>query len=219
MVGIFLLGGIFSAMFGMASVWGTAEGLNVKQISTFVAAIYVGGMILQYPIGYFSDRMDRRVLIAGTALCGAVVMFAAFIFSPPFWLLLVAGALIGGVANPLYSLLIAYTNDYLDNSDMAAASAGLMFTNGVGAVAGPMVTGWLMGVVGPGGFFLYMGVLCAGIAGYAVWRMTRRAAPSADDTSTYAVLSPTATAVAVEAVLEVAQEEASSDEETRPDAA
>ncbi|MBD3804574.1 MAG: MFS transporter, partial [Thioclava sp.] len=121
MVGIFLLGGIFSAMFGMASVWGTAEGLNVKQISTFVAAIYVGGMILQYPIGYFSDRMDRRVLIAGTALCGAVVMLAAFIFSPPFWLLLVAGALIGGVANPLYSLLIAYTNDYLDNSDMAAA--------------------------------------------------------------------------------------------------
>ncbi|TNF16295.1 MAG: MFS transporter [Rhodobacteraceae bacterium] len=219
MVGIFLLGGIFSAMFGMASVWGTAEGLNVKQISTFVAAIYVGGMILQYPIGYFSDRMDRRVLIAGTALCGAVVMLAAFIFSPPFWLLLVAGALIGGVANPLYSLLIAYTNDYLDNSDMAAASAGLMFTNGVGAVAGPMVTGWLMGVVGPGGFFLYMGVLCAGIAGYAVWRMTRRAAPSADDTSTYAVLSPTATAVAVEAVLEVAQEEASSEEETRPDAA
>ena len=205
MVGIFLLGGVFSAMFGMASVWGTAAGLDVKQISMFVAAIYVGGMVLQYPIGWFSDRMDRRVLISGAALLGAIVTVLIFVFDPPFWALLIAAALIGGVANPLYSLIIAYTNDYLDYSDMAAASAGLMFVNGVGAVTGPIVTGWLMGVLGPNGFFVYIGVLFAGIAGYAGWRMTRREAPS--DTGSYQMLSPTATAVAVEATLEVAQEE------------
>lgn len=208
MVGIFLLGGIFSAMFGMASVWGTEAGLDVKQISAFVAAIYVGGMVLQYPIGWASDRMDRRRVIMGASVAGAVVTLAIFAFNPPFWILLIGAALIGGVANPLYSLLIAYTNDYLEHSDMASASAGLMFVNGVGAVAGPMVTGWLMGVVGPGGFFLYIGILSAAIAGYAGWRMTRREAPSSDDTGSYTVLSPTATAVAVEAVLEVAQEEA-----------
>ncbi|OOY33373.1 MFS transporter [Thioclava sp. F36-6] len=218
MVGIFLLGGIISAMFGMASVWGTAEGLNVKQISAFVAAIYVGGLFLQYPIGWASDRMDRRRVIMGAALVGAVVTFAIFATNPPFWVLLIGAALIGGVANPLYSLLIAYTNDYLDYSDMASASAGLMFINGLGAVAGPLVTGWLMSVMGPGGFFLYIGVLCAGIAGYAAWRMTRREAPSADETGSYTLLSPTATAVAVEARLEVAQEEAEAEAEAEADA-
>lgn len=221
MVGLFLLGGIISAMFGMASVWGTAEGLDVKQISAFVAAIYVGGLVLQYPIGWASDRMDRRRVIMGAALAGAVVTFTIFALNPPFWVLLIGATLIGGVANPLYSLLIAYTNDYLDSSDMAAASAGLMFVNGLGAVAGPMVTGWLMSVMGPGGFFLYIGVLCAAIAGYAVWRMTRREAPSVDETGSYTLLSPTATAVAVEARLEVAQEEAeaANEEEAETEAA
>ncbi|AQS47913.1 MULTISPECIES: MFS transporter [Thioclava] len=221
MVGLFLLGGIISAMFGMASVWGTAEGLDVKQISAFVAAIYVGGLVLQYPIGWASDRMDRRRVIMGAALAGAVVTFTIFALNPPFWVLLIGATLIGGVANPLYSLLIAYTNDYLDSSDMAAASAGLMFVNGLGAVAGPLVTGWLMSVMGPGGFFLYIGVLCAAIAGYAVWRMTRREAPSVDETGSYTLLSPTATAVAVEARLEVAQEEAeaASEEEAETEAA
>lgn len=221
MVGLFLLGGIISAMFGMASVWGTAEGLDVKQISAFVAAIYVGGLVLQYPIGWASDRMDRRRVIMGAALAGAVVTFTIFALNPPFWVLLIGATLIGGVANPLYSLLIAYTNDYLDSSDMAAASAGLMFVNGLGAVAGPLVTGWLMSVMGPGGFFLYIGVLCAAIAGYAVWRMTRREAPSVDETGSYTLLSPTATAVAVEARLEVAQEEAeaANEEEAETEAA
>ena len=208
MIGIFLLGGVFSAMFGMASVWGTAAELSVRQISEFVAAIYIGGMVLQYPIGWASDRMDRRVLIAGSALVGGIVTGAIFLTNPPFWVLLTAATLIGGVANPLYSLLIAYTNDYLDFSDMASASAGLMFVNGLGAVSGPIVTGWLMGLVGPGGFFLYLGVLFVAIAGYAGWRMTRREALSPEDTGAYAVISPTATAVVVEAALEVAQEEA-----------
>ena len=62
-----------------------------------------------------------------------------------FTMLLVAAFLIGGMTNPLYSLLIAYTNDYLEHEDMAAASGGLMFINGLGAIAGPLITGWLMG--------------------------------------------------------------------------
>ena len=51
---------------------------------------------------------------------------------------------VGGVANPIYSVLLAYTNDFLDASDMAAASAGLLFINGVGAMTGPLITGWAM---------------------------------------------------------------------------
>lgn len=205
-VGMFLTGGVFSAIFGMASVWGTRAGLSVPQISVFVASIYVGGLMAQYPIGWISDRMDRRLLILVVAAVGAVAMFAAFALAPPYWLLVLFGAIVGGVANPLYALLVAYTNDYLDNSDMAAASGGLLFVNGVGAMMGPLVTGWLMERVGNGGFFLFTAILFAALAAYAGWRMTRRPALAPEDTGAFAVLSPTATPLAVEAALEAAQD-------------
>ncbi|MGD9918294.1 MAG: MFS transporter [Paenirhodobacter sp.] len=205
-VGMFLMGGTFSALFGMAAVWGTRAGLSVPQISTFVAAIYFGGLVAQYPIGWISDRMDRRLLILIVAAVGAVSMFAAFALAPAFWLLTVLGAVIGGVANPLYALLVAYTNDYVDSSDMAAASGGLLFVNGVGAMTGPIVTGWLMETVGNGGFFLYVALLMTGVMGYAGWRMTRRPALDPADTGAYAVLSPGATTLAVADALEAAQE-------------
>ena len=71
--------------------------------------------------------------------------------------------MLGGIINPLYSLLIAHTNDYLSKEQMPAASAGLIFLNGFGAIFGPLVTGWLMGEVGARGYFLFIGALTNGL--------------------------------------------------------
>jgi len=200
-VGMFLLGAIFSAQFGMAAVWGTQAGLNIRDLSIFVASIYVGGLFLQFPIGWLSDRMDRRKLILWLAGAGAVVLMVPVIIDAPFLLLITIGALMGGISNPLYSLLLAYVNDYLDKPDMASASAGLMFINGLGAISGPIITGWMMGAIGPHGFFLFMAIIFAVLASYAGWRMTqRRTTPEAH--GTYTALSPTASVITVEAAME-----------------
>ncbi|MCR9151030.1 MAG: MFS transporter [Rhodobacteraceae bacterium] len=206
-IGMFLLGGVFSAQFGMAAVWGSEAGLSVRDISIFIAAIYVGGMVLQYPIGWVSDRMDRRQLILALAVAGALTMVLPVVADPGFALLVAVGFALGGVTNPLYSLILAYVNDYLDPSDMPAASAGLVFINGLGAIGGPLITGWMMGQIGPAGFFLFIGVLYVVLAIYAGWRMTQRAAPSPDETSGYAMVMPSASVVAVEAVIEATHEE------------
>lgn len=205
-VGMFLLGGVFSAQFGMSSVWGTQAGLSVRDISIFVAAIYVGGMVFQYPIGWASDRMGRRTLVLGLSALGGVAMIWAAVFDLGFASLLVVAVLMGGISNPLYSLLVAYTNDFLDNADMAAASAGLIFINGLGAITGPLITGWMMARIGPNGYFLFMGILFAVLALYAAWRMTRRRVERSAHPGAFAPLSPTASALAVEAVMEAAQE-------------
>lgn len=207
-IGMFLLGGVFSAQFGMAAVWGSEAGLSVRDISIFIAAIYVGGMLLQYPIGWASDRMDRRQLILALAVAGAATMVVPVLAEPGFTLLVVIGFVLGGVTNPMYSLVLAYVNDYLDPSDMPAASAGLVFINGLGAIGGPLITGWMMAQIGPSGFFLYILVLYVLLAGYAGWRMTQRAAPSPDETGGYAMVMPSASVVAVEAVIEASHEEA-----------
>jgi len=203
-VGMLISGGVFSAMFGMASVWGAFSLLSVAQIALFTSMLYVGGLILQYPVGWFSDRMDRRTIMLGMAATAALVLLVAGLVPLPYWALLIVAAILGGITYPMYSLLIAYTNDFLSKEQMAAASAGLIFLNGVGAIFGPLVTGWLMGVVGARGFFLFMAVLYLIHAGYAAWRMRRRAAPAV--TGGFVGLAPTASNVAAVAVMEAAPE-------------
>ncbi|NDV97820.1 MFS transporter [Salipiger sp. PrR002] len=202
MVGMFLLGGVFASQFGMAAVYGSEAGLSLAQISTFVAAFYVGALVTQYPLGWLSDRMDRRVLVMAVALVGGVAAALAVTLSGHFTVLLAAAFLIGGASNPLYSILIAHTNDFLGTDRMAAASAGLLFINGLGAIAGPLISGYAMQTMGPGGFFMLISALMLGLTGYAGWRMTRRAAPQADDIGAFAAVAPTGSMVAVE----VAQE-------------
>ncbi|MEX0320072.1 MAG: MFS transporter [Ruegeria sp.] len=207
-VGMFLLGGIFSAQFGMAAVYGAQANLTLPQISIFVASFYVGAMLLQYPLGWFSDRMDRRFLILLVGVVGGSGALIGMFFGGQFPMLLVAAFMIGGMSNPLYSLLIAYTNDYLGHEDMAAASGGLVFINGLGAIAGPVITGWLMGdgVFGPSGFFLIIAALLFITAVYAAYRMTQRASVPVDETGMMAPIYPTISPVAVEVAQEVAIE-------------
>lgn len=201
-VGMLLTGGIFAAMFGMASVWGAQSGLSVRQISIFVGAMYVGGLLLQYPIGWLSDRSDRRQLILWLSAFAGVVMLLAGLSDLPFAAHLAVAMVLGGVTNPLYSLLIAYTNDFLSRDEMAAASSGMLFLNGLGAIVGPLVTGWIMTEIGPGGFFLFIAANFVGLAAYALWRMSQRAAPGVS--GTFATVAPTASAIAVGAVMEEA---------------
>ena len=207
-MGMFLLGGVFSSQFGMAAVYGARAGLSLPQISVFVAVFYIGATVLQYPLGWVSDRMDRRLLIMMVAFAGSVGAMIGMVLGGHYLLLLAAAFIIGGLSNPLYSLLIAYTNDYLQPEDMAAASGGLVFINGLGAIAGPLISGWLMSdsVIGPGGFFLLIGVLLFALAAYAVYRATQRPSVRVEDTATYAPMSPASTPIAVEFAQEYAAE-------------
>ena len=210
--GMFLLGGVFSAQFGMSAVYGVAAGLTIAQISLFVSSIYVGALLMQYPIGWFSDRVDRRLVILIVASLGGVMSLVAFSFDQYFGALLVAAFIIGGTSNPLYSLLIAYTNDYLEADDMASASGGLIFINGMGAIAGPLVTGKMMDTFGTQAFFMVIATLMLTLTGYAGYRMTQRSRDGIED-GLYAPVMPSSSPVAVEVASEYYIETAMDEEE------
>ena len=117
--------------------------------------------------------------------------------------------MIGAVANPLYSLLIAHTNDFLDHSDMAAASGGLLFINGLGSMTGPLAHRRADDAVWPGRVLhLYRQRCLALIALYAAYRATQRPSPAVDSTSSYAPVAPQCSPVALELAQEVAIERA-----------
>lgn len=207
-VAAFLLGSVFSSVFGMSAVFGTAQGLSVEEITIFVGTLYAFGMVVQYPLGWLSDRMDRRRLIFLICAAGAAGIVVGLAAGESFVLILVAGALVGGLAAPLWSIVVAHTNDFLDRRDMAAASGGLLFVNGLGAIGGPPVLGWLMENFGAAMFFVFNAVLMGLIAAYALWRMTRRAARKVSETLPFAPLTPQATAVVAEVRREVSEKAA-----------
>ena len=214
-VGIFFLGAVFGAQFGMGPVYATEIGLTPAEISVFIGAIYVGGLVLQYPIGWLSDRMDRRALIAMVTALGAAGCLVALIFAGSFIALVVTALLIGGTSNPLYSLLIAHTNDFLDHEDMASASGGLIVLNGVGAAGTPILVGYLMEGLGPAAFLVFLSGMMAAIAAYAIYRMTVRPAPAVDETSPIAPYSMVSgTQVTAEIAQEIATEQVSAEENT-----
>jgi MFS family permease len=197
----------------MAPVYATEIGLTAAQISIFVGAIFFGGLVLQYPIGWLSDRMDRRALIAFVTAIGAAGCLVALIFSGSFIALVITALLIGGTSNPLYSLLIAHTNDFLEHEDMASASGGLIVLNGIGAAGTPILVGYLMERFGPAAFLIFIAMFMAAIAVYAVYRMTVRPAVAVEETSPitpYSMVS--GTQVAAEIAQEIAAEQILADE-------
>jgi MFS family permease len=212
-VGIFLLGNVYATQSGMGAVFGTQIGLTATQIALFVAMLFAGALLLQYPIGWLSDRMDRRKLIFGAASLGAASCVLGWITGDNMWPLMAASFFAGGVTTPLYALFLAYTNDSLSADDMPAASGGLVFTFGLGAIAGPLVTGWAMQAFGPFAFWLALGATFGAIAFYALYRMTQRAPVPVAETESYLGVLPTASPVAVEAAGAWAAEQAEVDRE------
>ena len=212
-VGIFLLGGVYATQSGMGPVFGTEIGLTAAQVSLFVAMLFAGALVLQYPVGWLSDRVDRRLLIALMAAIGAGFCVAGWALGGDPWLLMGAAFVAGGVTTPLYALFLAYTNDYLPVEDMAAASGGLVFTFGLGAIALPLITGAAMEGFGPFAFWLVLGGTFAAIGLYALWRMTQRPVVPVEETESYLGVLPTTSTVAVEAAGAWAAEQAEAERE------
>ena len=223
-VGMCLMGGVYAGQFGMAAVYATEAGLSVAELAAFASSIFIGGIILQYPIGWLSDRMDRRVLIVACAVLAGVVCLVGLVFGHLYPVLIAVGVLSGGLSQPLYALLIAYTNDYLQPQEMPAASGGLLFVNGLGAIAGPPVIGLVMAQIGPSGFWLVLAAILFATALYGVWRMTQRPSAYAGegdyDAVPYANILPgAASPVAVEAAQELYGEAAGGQAEDQAAAA
>ena len=184
--GAFLIGIAHAALYTMGPVYGTEIGLTVERVSLFIAAALFGGLVLQWPIGWLSDRFDRRRVIVAVAWVATGASFAAGtggVGSYP--LLIVSTALLGGMSMPLYSLCGAHTNDHLTPRQIVAASATLVLVGGFGLMMGPSLAAALMQLTGPAGIFWLLALVHGGIGAYGLYRMMRREPVPLDEQRTY----------------------------------
>jgi MFS family permease len=189
MVASFGSGILMGAVLAGGSIYASANEFTVSQIAQFLSVSIFGGLLMQYPLGKLSDLMDRRTIMTAAVFAGAVSAVTLAVIPMPFWMFLIVAGFFGGIASTLYSIAVAYTNDYLDAADLVPASAGLLLVFGVGAAAGPITATQAMGIVGPSGFYLFCALVSLGIGLFGIWRMTRRAAPAMEDQGPFVFVS------------------------------
>ena len=115
------------------------------------------GALFQWPVGYISDKIDRRIVLIGvTFIASGLSLFivaSSYISLLIFFLLL---AIYAGMSLPMYSLTIAHTNDFLQQNEIVAASSTIAILVGLGSICGPIIVSFFMNTIGPDGFFVYL---------------------------------------------------------------
>ena len=170
---------------------------DVSLAAVFMTATVIGGSLGQWPLGRLSDVAGRRGVLIGTAAVGAVTGAAIVYFgstvSPLVILLL--GALWGGVSFPMYSVAVAHTNDFAEPSEYVVISSSLLLVYGVGAISGPFVASAIMEQFGAGSLFLFTAAVHLLFVIIAVLRsMQRGQRPQEDHISFGDALAASATA-------------------------
>jgi len=176
LISVFAVGFGTSALFSIGAVYATEIGMTLPQISTFMALFIAGGVASQIPVGWLSDRYDRRLVIIGISFASAVCAAICWgVSSSPYFLNLMIFFL-GCLTLPIYGLSIAYIADHLNPNQLIAASSSAILTNGAGAALGPLIITFFMTVIGTFLFFPLIAMIFLVLTIYGLFRMTKREA-------------------------------------------
>ena len=197
-IGALFIGLAHSALFGYGAVYAISKELTTFQISIFMIIVTTFGAILQWPIGYISDRIDRRIILISATLIAAglsiFIVLSSYLSLTVFFIIL---ALYGGMSLPMVSLAIAHLNDYLQPDEIVSASSSFNILVGIGSIIGPIVVARFMNIMGPDGFFIYLFIVHLLLGLFGLYRMGKRTKPS-DIESQYVPLPRNITAAGME---------------------
>ena len=155
------------------------ERMSLGELASIVPtdAPLFGSMLLQWPIGWISDRASRRGVILAVAGIAVATCVALAGVTEGSWIAVGLMAVLGAVSFPIYSLTIALTADWLPTAKLTSGSAVLVRVNGVGALVGPLVATVVIGSTSPIAYFWSMAAINLVIAAYLVWRIVVADAP------------------------------------------
>ena len=206
----FFTGTIYSALFSMFAVYAVKVNFSFFEISILLFLITIAGAFFQAPVGYLSDKYNRRVIIVLCTFLSATLCVLLTIASGDklfeinalhqllnvnvlknFYLLTYAGlnklyffifiTIYAGIALCLFPLNLAHTNDFVSKEKFVAAGGGLQLVFGLGAMGGPLLCSIVMEKLGPSGFFVYLFSFHVIIGLFGIYRMTKREAEENPD--------------------------------------
>ena len=198
MVSSFLYGIVQSALFTLLAVYATSMNFTILEISIITFLLAISGAIAQFPVGKISDIYDRRKVIIFSTFGAAIFSILTIMVSRQMYLpdglatsktwFYIFFILFSFCSLPMFSLILAHTNDYIAKEKFVAAGAGLQFIFGFGAISGPFLCSIIMDFVGSNGFFIFLFFFHSLIGIYGIYRMKIR--PTADNPDSQFVAMP-----------------------------
>ena len=181
--GVFTTGMINGSFWGLVPIYLSNIGMADGTVGWFIAFQFIGGLVLQYPIGFLSDKTDRRIIIVTLMLLSSAVSFYLYSMSYDgttlaFGMFMAGAFFFGGINSTVHSLFIAHANDFLKPSQVVKASGGLLNVHALGAIVGPLVATIFISQMGYGGLPFYTAVVAGIVFVFSTYRaMVGRAAP------------------------------------------
>ena len=207
----FCNGLVHSAIFSLTAVYAIKMGFSIFEISLLIFLITIAGAVFQWPVGFVSDKMDRRKVIVYSSIISAFFAFLAIasfgmaaelMYLSVNWetnkiMFFVFVTIFAGFSLPIYAINIAHTNDYISKEKFVAAGAGLQLVMGLGAIGGPITCVIFMDNFGPSGFFIFLIILQIVISVFGFYRMSVRPTEENPD-STFTPLPRNITPLGIE---------------------
>ncbi len=177
MLGALFNGAAQAAFYIGIPLYGLARGMPPAEATLLLVVGTLSGAAAQFPMGWLSDRMDRRFVIAAASVLNVGVCFALAggLFGDNVY---PAIALIGALTLPVYSICVAHANDHIAPNQIVPASGTLVLTLNVGVLFGAFSGPYSVGLAGPAGLVSLFAIL-AGLT--AVVSVIRRFAAEAPD--------------------------------------
>ncbi|MGY5857760.1 MAG: MFS transporter [Candidatus Thorarchaeota archaeon] len=151
------IGFILTALpFFLSVLLGLDEGLRGMSLAIFAMPF----IILQYPMGKFSDKHGRfRQLAVGSIGYGVVLSVIGFVGVFGFTLLLVMLAILGVFAGITSPPSMALVGDIVGQENSAMGMGFFNFLGNLGITIGPMIFGVLYPFIGMSNSFIIVGLL------------------------------------------------------------
>ena len=194
-IGNCLTGMAHGTIFGLGAIYASQVLVKLSAISWFMACFLIGSLISLWPIGYLSDRIGRRGIMAALSIISIVCCLLAIVTPKDgitFYLIIVA---LGGAAMPMYSICVAYANDRLEPHQIVGASGSLVMVSGIGLMTGPIVIAFLMDFFDVVFYFWGIATVFALILLFTLVRINLRAGIALEDQSTL-IAGPIGTPIA-----------------------
>lgn len=191
LVGSFLINACYAMVLGMGAVYASRLGMQVSEVSLFMAMLVLGGMLLQWPLGKLSDSIDRRTVIAASAAAALLFALASALlgFTNNNSHLLLA-LLFGASCFPLLALYLALTNDQLEADQATGASSTLLLVGGMGASIGPFLVSLTMERWGPASFFYSLMGMVGLMAAHALYKRITDPYPATGESPNFQMQAP-----------------------------
>lgn len=204
---------VAGVVFGMGAVYAANSGMSISQTALFMGVFIAMGALAQWPVGWFSDNFDRRLVIVILCVISTVLIAVVYVTDPQSNLFVIIFGLFGAAALSVYSVSVAHINDRLKPEQMTSASSTMVLFSGIGAAAGPITVGYLLHAFGNVWFLIYLGGIHLIMGLVVLYYMFQRDAVPDEQQVDHQFMTSRMTPVAMEAVALDAEESYLANEE------